>query len=107
MAEPLHGHGPCQPVPETYFEFIASAWVAKFYTSAGFQSKIEEENMTQLGWYHLCKNDYFSFFFFLGDSPLSYFWILCWPLSKSLLLLREYLKKYYKIKVPENDDVNL
>ena len=24
-----------------------------------FQSKIEEENMTQLGWYHLCKNDYF------------------------------------------------
>ena len=46
-------------------------------------------------------------FFSLGDSPLSYFWILCWRLSKSLLLLREYLKKYYKIKVPENDDVNL
>ena len=73
----------------------------------GFQSTIQEENMAQLGWYHLCKNDYFSFSFSLGDSPLSYFWILCWRLSKSLLLLREYLKKYCKIKVPENDDVNL
>ena len=32
-------------------------------STQGFQSKIEEENMTQRGWYLLCKNDYFSFFF--------------------------------------------
>ena len=61
MAEPLHGHGPCQSVPETYFEFIASACCKVLHKR--FQSKIEEENVTQLGWYHLCKNDYFSFFF--------------------------------------------
>ena len=66
------GMGSCQPVPETYLEFIASACKLQSFTQ-GFQSKIEEENMTQLGWYHLCKNDYFSFFFSLGDSPLSYF----------------------------------
>ena len=55
------GMGSCQPVPETFFEFIASGCVAS--STQGFQSKIEEENMTQRGWYLLCKNDYFSFFF--------------------------------------------
>ena len=37
-------------------------------STQGFQSKIEEENMTQRGWYLLCKNESFLFFFFRGFS---------------------------------------
>ena len=43
--------------------------VLQSFTQA-FQSKIEEENMTHLGWCHLCKNDYLSFFSFRGFSVI-------------------------------------